>query len=324
MLSIKISSPINNLCDYTYDFCWNDPKIKPFNYIPDQNSTKYTYENLISSLKAGEDIQIIGNVGSRLAQGMGVNLKHLGGTGNIEKAGRIFVDGDIGPEAGMGAVGGTIYVKGEVTPPFGNIVEVNSDVTEYRKFRTITDILLNGLDNDELIVNSFENSKLKLVDGILRGTIGSRSDSDGIIEVNGDVHNGTGLLMQHGTIIVNGNAGMNTGSHLNGATIIIRGKTEEFAGAYMKKGKLIFLDAKGHVGAGIKGGSIFSKKRVNFSPSATKVSLEKEDLGFIRSSMDAGKIEALLYNKYERDIEKEKYVKVQMRDGSIVMRKIRD
>jgi formylmethanofuran dehydrogenase subunit C len=30
----------------------------------------------------------------------------------------------------------------------------------------------------------------------------------------------------------------------------------------------------------------------------------------------------MLYNKYEPDKEKEKYVEVQMRDGSIVMRKI--
>ena len=86
----------------------------------------------------------------------------------------------------------------------------------------------------------------------------------------------------------------------------------------------IFLDSKGHVGAGMQGGSIFSKKKINTSPPATKISLGKNDIGFIRSSMNAGRVEAVLYNKYEKDLEHEKFVKVTMRDGSIVMRKISD
>lgn len=324
MISIKLSSIINNLCDYTYNFCWNESKIKPSDIIPDQVGTNYTYENLVNSLKKGEDVCITGNVGNRLAQSMGVDLKHFGGNGNIEKAGRIFIDGNVGPEAAMGMVSGTIYVKGEINQPLGNIVEVNSDVADYRKFCTITDILSNGPGNDKLIGNSFENLTFRLTDGILRGTIGSRSEFNGLIEIDGNVYNGTGLFMKQGTIVVNGNAGMNTGSHLNGATVIIRGKTEEFSGAYMKSGRLIFLDSKGHVGAGMQGGSIFSKKKINTSPPATKISLGKNDIGFIRSSMNAGRVEAVLYNKYEKDLEHEKFVKVTMRDGSIVMRKISD
>jgi formylmethanofuran dehydrogenase subunit C len=38
--------------------------------------------------------------------------------------------------------------------------------------------------------------------------------------------------------------------------------------------------------------------------------------------MDAGGVESMLYNKYEVGEEKEKYMEVRMRDGSIVMRKI--
>lgn len=322
MLKIRILEPIDNLCDYTFNFCWNDSKLQPEDVIPSQEGTAFTYADLVAELRAGKDVQIDGNAGKRLTYGMGTDLKHLGGTGGTEKAGNVFVEGDIGPEAGMGMVSGSLYVKGNIAEPLGNILEVTSDVDGYRKFRSITDILANGPGKDTLKANSLTETTLKLNDGVLRGTIGARGNWQGTILVEGDVYNGTGVLMQQGTIIINGNAGMNTGSHLDGGTVIVRGNVGEFSGAYMKGGKLIFMSAKGYVGAGMTGGAIYSKKKASTSPPAAKAGMEKEDIEFIRKAMETGRVESMLYNKYEPEKEKEKFVAVHMRDGSIVMRKI--
>lgn len=322
MLRIKTFKPIDNLCDYTFNFCWNDSKLQPEDVIPYQEGTSSTYADLVAALRAGKDVHIDGNAGKRLAYGMGTDLKHLGGTGGTEKAGNVFVEGDIGPEAGMGMVSGSLYIRGNIAEPLGNILEVTSDAEGYRKFRSITDILANGPGKDALKGNSLTENILKLNDGILRGTIGARCNWQGTIVVEGDVYNGTGVLMQHGTIIINGNAGMNTGSHLDGGTVVVRGNVGEFSGAYMKGGRLLFMSAKGYVGAGMTGGAIYSKKKASTSPPATKARMEKEDIDFIRRTMETGRVESMLYNKYETEKEKEKFVAVHMRDGSIVMRKI--
>ena len=322
MLKIKILKPVDNLCDYTFNFCWNDSKLQPSDVIPFQEDTAITYGDLVAALKAGKDLRIDANAGKRLAYSMGTDLKHLGGTGKVETAGNIFVEGDIGPEAGMGMVSGSLYVKGDIEEPWGNILEVTSDVEGYRKFRSITDILSNGLGHDTLKKNSLTENTLILNDGILRGTIGARCNWKGTILVEGDVYNGTGALMQQGTIVVKGDAGMNTGSHLDGGTVVVHGNVGEFSGAYMKDGRLAFINAKGYVGAGMTGGHIYSKKKASTNPPAAKARLEKNDIEFVRKNMETGRVESMLYNKYEPEKEKEKFVTVHMRDGSIVMRKI--
>ncbi|MCC7577286.1 MAG: formylmethanofuran dehydrogenase [Methanomethylovorans sp.] len=322
MLKIKILKPVDNLCDYTFNFCWNDSKLQPSDVIPFQEDTAITYGDLVAALKAGKDLRIDANAGKRLAYSMGTDLKHLGGTGKVETAGNIFVEGDIGPEAGMGMVSGSLYVKGDIEEPWGNILEVTSDVEGYRKFRSITDILSNGLGHDTLKKNSLTENTLILNDGLLRGTIGARCNWKGTILVEGDVYNGTGALMQQGTIVVKGDAGMNTGSHLDGGTVVVHGNVGEFSGAYMKDGRLAFIKAKGYVGAGMTGGHIYSKKKASTSPPAAKARLEKNDIEFVRKNMETGRVESMLYNKYEPEKEKEKFVTVHMRDGSIVMRKI--
>ncbi|WP_292352660.1 formylmethanofuran dehydrogenase [Methanomethylovorans sp. PtaU1.Bin093] len=322
MLKIRILKPIDNLCDYTFNFCWNDSKLQPEDVIPSQEGTSFTYADLVAELKAGRDVCIDGNAGKRLAYSAGTDLKHLGGTGGTEKAGNIFVEGDVGPEAGMGMASGSIYIKGNIEEPWGNILEVTSDVEGYRKFRSITDLISNGPGKDTLKNNSLSENTLKLNDGILRGTVGARCNWQGIILVEGDVYNGTGVLMQQGTIMIKGDAGMNTGSHLDGGTVVVHGSVGEFSGAYMKDGRLIFINAKGYVGAGMTGGAIYSKKKVSTSPPAVKARLEKDDIELIRRTMETGRVESMLYNKYEPEKEKEKFVTVHMRDGSIVMRRI--
>ena len=53
------------------------------------------------------------------------------------------------------------------------------------------------------------------------------------------------------------------------------------------------------------GGAIYSKKKASTSPPAAKAKLEKDDIEFIRKNMETGRVESMLYNKYEPEKEKE-------------------
>ena len=321
---LVLEGTADNICDYTFNFYWHNNSLNPDSLIPGQNGSTLTYRDIVDELKAGGDVRITGNAGKNFAYILGADIKHLGGSGEIEKAGRIFIDGNVGPEAGMGMVAGTLYVKGDIEYPLGNIMELVSDVPEYRKFRSITDILCNGSGNDKLIDNEFNESEKTLIlkDKIPRGTVAARCPCDAKVVIEGDAYNGTGMLARKTTVVVNGNAGMNTGSHLDGGTVVVHGEVGEFAGAYMKDGKLIFQNAKGFIGAGMQGGAIYSKNKAKTSPPAARSRMKGDDSKLMREYMDAGRVESMLYNKYEPDKEKAKYVEVHMRDGSIVMRKI--
>ncbi len=323
-ISLVLTSPVDNLCDYTFNFHYLNQKLDPESQIPDQTEGAYTYLDLVDGLKKGADIHIKGNVGERLAFSMGADMEHLGGTGKPELAGRIFVDGNVGAQAGMGMVTGALYVSGTLKEPLGNIIEFASDEDGYRKFRSITDILCNGPGEDTLLSNSLDEDEniLSLSDGILRGTIGARMDCRGTVVVEGDAYNGTGLLMRRSTVYVKGSAGMNTGSRLDGGTVVVSGKVDEFAGAYMKSGNLVINDAKGYVGANMTGGAIYSRKKVSLSPPAAPGKKSGENSKMLRRVLDVGRLDAMLYNKYEVGSKKEESVKVHMRDGSVIMRKV--
>lgn len=323
-VNIQLTAPVDRLCDYTFNFHYLNRKLDPGSLVPDQSGSSYTYRDLVDALKGGADVHIKGDVGERLAYSMGADLKNLGGTGKPEPAGRVFVNGNVGAGAGMGMAAGVLYVSGAVQEPLGNIVEVRPDVDGYRKFRSITDIMCSGADGDTLVSNSLngDENTLTLSDGILRGTIGSRMDCKGTVVVEGDAYNGTGLLMRRGTVYIKGNAGMNTGSRLDGGTVVVAGNADEFAGAYMKSGSLIINDAKGYVGANMAGGAIYSKKKVKLSPPAAPGKKSGGDSAMLRRVVDAGRLESMLYHKYLVGPEKEQYVKVHMRDGSVIMRKV--
>jgi len=317
---LTLKDRIGNLCDYTYNFTWQNNKIHPDSVIPSQVGTKYTFSDLVNELKKANEVHISGNVGKGLAYSMGVNLKHFGGTGDVEKAGKLFIEGDVSSEMGMGMAAGTIYVKGNLDEPFGNVVEVVSDEAGYRKFRSITDILRQGMGKDVLINNNYDAKRNQLIlnDGIRRGTIAARCERDAIVTVKGDVYNGCGLLMQKGTIHVTGDSGMNTGAHLDGGLIVVEGTTGEFAGAYMKKGTIIFKDAKGYAGANMKDGVILSRNKVKVSNPVEELEMSQEDANIIRKHLGIGHVEAMSYHKY--GIAKERLVR--MRDGSVVVRRV--
>ncbi len=317
---LTLTASLDNLCDYTYNFTWQTKKIHPKDVIPFQSGTNYTFKDIVDELRRGLNVRISGNAGKRLGYSMGVDIKHLGGTGQTEKAGNIYIEGNVSSEMGMGMVSGNIYVKGNVEEPLGNVIEVVSDQEGLRKFRSITDILRHGIGKDNLIKNNFNEQKriLLLDDGILRGTLAARCDRDMIVKVKGNVYNGTGLLMQKGMIHVLGDAGMNTGAHLEGGLVLVEGIAGEFAGAYMKKGTIILHEAKGFVGAHMKDGVILSKRRVKVSPPMEELTMEYEDAKMIMKHLGIGHVEAMSYHKY--GLIRERFVR--MRDGSVVVRKV--
>jgi len=317
---LTLKERVDSLCDYTYTFTLKNSRLSPDSIIPYQVDTNYTFKDLVDELRSGGEVRIVASAGKRLANSMGADLRQFGGSGNIEKAGRIYIDGDVASEMGMGMVAGIIYVKGNVEEPLGNLVELVSDQEGYRKFRSITDILCKGIGKDTLIKNNFNEQKkhLTLNDGILRGTIAARCYCDALVSVEGDAYNGTGILMQNGTVHVIGDAGMNSGAHLDGGIVIVDGTAGEFAGAYMKRGTLILNDAKGFAGANLKDGVIYAKKEIRASPPVEQLSMLQEDAKVIIKHLGIGHVEAMSYHKY--GILKERLVR--MRDGSVVVRKV--
>ena len=318
-MELELTERVDNLCDYTYNFTWQNNKIRPENIIPSQKGTSYTFKDLVDELKKGREVRSIGSTGKRVGYNMGVDLKHFGGTGAPERAGKIYVEGEVASEMGMGMASGAIYVKGSIEEPLGNVVEVGSGEQGYRKFRSITDILCNGLGKDILVRNNYDEQKkhLLLDDGVLRGTIAARCRCEALVMIEGDVYNGTGLLMQKGVVHVKGDGGMNTGAHLEGGVVVMEGTAGEFAGAYMKKGVLILREAKGYVGANMKDGVIFARKKVKTAPPVEELEMAQEDAKMIMKYLDIGHVEAMGYHKY--GLVKERLVR--MRDGSVVVRK---
>jgi formylmethanofuran dehydrogenase subunit C len=170
------------------------------------------------------------------------------------------VDGNVDSRMGISMVRGTIYVKGQLKEPFGNLIEVKSDIKGYKKFKSITDIMMNGLNGEKLIGAELRGNKLIIGEGHIRDTVGARLNRDVEIIHNGDVDLSTGILMRQGVVRVNGNAGNNAGALLNGGTVVINGNCDDFSAIEMIKGTLVVNgDAGKFMGAQRKSGVIFAK-----------------------------------------------------------------
>jgi Formylmethanofuran dehydrogenase subunit C len=178
---------------------------------------------------------------------------------------------------------GNIYVKGEVKEPMGNLVEVKSDVKGYQKYRSITDILHQGLEKDKLVNCQLVGSKLIIDDGTIKDTVGARLNRDAEIILNGKVDLSTGILMRKGTVRVNGPAGKNSGALLNGGILIINGDTDDFTAIDMIKGKIIVKgDAGKFLAANKKTGAIYAKKGRPIPP-ASENPISNEDRNLLLS-----------------------------------------
>jgi len=296
-MHLELSHPVDCLCDFTYDFYWQHRggRLSPSAIIPNQKSSSYTYEDLVSALKNGEDVNIIGNVGKRLGSSLGVDLKFFGGTGKSLCTGSIIVDGDIDTRMGISMISGAIYVKGNIKEPMGNILEAESDRAGYRKFMSITYLLTEGSDEKILPPNSLEDGCLYLRDGIIRDTIGARLDVDKKVIVDGNAGMSTGILMERGFVHVDGDSGMNTGVLMRGGTVIT-GNAGEFSGAYMTGGSLVIKGkAKGFVGANMKGGVIFYKGDAMLQGAP----VDGNDIKMLIKLLDITQVEAMMFKKYE-------------------------
>jgi formylmethanofuran dehydrogenase subunit C len=293
---LELIRPVDCLCDFTYDFYWQHrgERLSPSSIIPHQKGTSYTYEDLVSCLKKGDDVHIKGNVGRRLGSSLGVDLKFFGGTGRPIDVGSIIVDGDVDTRMGISMVSGSIYVNGNVKQPIGNVIEVKSDRVGYRKFMSITNLLHERSIDEILPHNILSGDDLFLKDGIIRDTIAARLDSDKTVTVEGNAGMSTGILMKRGFVRVDGDAGMNTGVLQRGGMIIVN-NTGEFAGAYMKGGTLVIRGkAKGYVGANMKGGVIFYKGDAMLPASAP----DESDIRMLVRLLDISRVEAMMFRKF--------------------------
>ena len=154
------------LGDFTFDFYWQHQGSR---LDKDQTVSGISLRRMVEALSQGETVRITGDVGSRLGSSLGVDLIRLGGKGGpIETTGKIVVDGNVGSRMGISMLRGSIYVSGRVEPPLGNVIEVESDLTGFRKFISITEALEKGSMVQE--PNILDKRGLIIRDGILRDT----------------------------------------------------------------------------------------------------------------------------------------------------------
>ncbi|MGE0064457.1 MAG: hypothetical protein AB7S37_01750 [Methanobacteriales archaeon] len=259
ILEIEPDGPIDCIGDFTYNFYWQQKgeELEPEDQIP---GTDHTYKDIVEHLKNGGNVKILGDAGHRLCSSMGADLKFFGGTGKAIDIGDVIVEGDVDTRMGINMLRGSIYVKGDVKEPIGNLIEVESDRKGYKKFKSITDIVTNGLQGEKLVGAILAGNRLIIDDGRVRDTIGARLDVEAQIIHKGDVDLSTGILMKKGIVRVDGDAGRNTGALLRGGTVIIDGDAGDFTGIDMRSGTIIINgDAGKFMGAQRKGGTILAK-----------------------------------------------------------------
>ena len=282
MLELELKEPVDCLCDFTYNFYWQHQgeKMNPDENVPGND---HTFREVVEHLKKGHNIKIIGDVGHRLCSSMGVNLQYFGGDGKNIEVGNVIIDGDVDSRMGISMARGSIYVKGKIKEPIGNLIQVKSDLKDYKKFKSITDIVTQGLNGEKLIGGELSRKRLNIDDGIIRDTVGARLNIDAEIIHHGDVDLSTGILMRKGVVKVNGSAGKNTGALLNGGTVVINGNSDDFSAIEMKKGTLIINgDAGKFMGAQKESGVILAKKGSPIPPTEQK-NLEESDKQFLIS-----------------------------------------
>ena len=298
-MELRLRSPQDCIGDFTYNFYWQHKGdlLRPEDTIPSQSGTSVTYEDVVYALKNGHTVRIKGDVGKRLGTSMGVSLRYFGGSGcEIADTGAIIVDGNAGAYLGMSMLAGAIYVRGTVKEPLGNVVQVHSDLSGYKKFVSISWLLHNREEAHLCEPNEMRGDELILKDGILRCTVGARLRTHATIRICGDTGLSVGILMRKGRVIVEGSAGMNAGVRLMGGEICILGDAAEFLGVEMRRGR-IFVRGKcsGYVGVNMQGGSIIC--RSGTKALAHEAPLNADDIKMLADFGISG-ILVLSYRKY--------------------------
>jgi formylmethanofuran dehydrogenase subunit C len=295
MALIEISASGEScLGDFTFDFYWQH---KGSRLDPDREVGGTSYRKLVEALKNGEIVHIKGDAGSRLGSSLGVDLQRLGGKGgSIDGTGKIVVDGNVGSRLGISMLRGEIYVSGNVQPPLGNVIEVESDRTGYRKFLSITEVLLRSLPVTS--PNRSDQSGLVICDGVLRDTVGARNDADKTIRLRGDAGMSTGILLASGSVEVSGGAGQNTGVLMRGGRLVIRGSCDDFTGAEMRGGDIfVEKDAGSFTCARMKGGNIYAREAKPLPP-ARAYTLTPSELATVGRTLCQAPLYAMMYRRF--------------------------
>jgi formylmethanofuran dehydrogenase subunit C len=251
----------------------------------------------VEALSQGETIKILGDVGSRLGSSLGVDLVRLGGKGGpFETTGKIVVDGNVGRRMGISMLRGAIYVSGKVETPWGNVVEIESDLTGFRKFVSATETL--EKDIKPLEPNTLEESDLTICDGILRDTLGARNATGKTIRLRGNAGMSTGILMRSGKIEVFGNADSNTGVLMRGGRVIVRGSTSDFTGAEMRGGEIYVAGSAGSYACSkMRGGVIYAKEGKPLPPAKVFPLNAPERIALSRA-LDVNPLYSMIYCKF--------------------------
>jgi formylmethanofuran dehydrogenase subunit C len=282
------------LGDFTFDFFWQH---KGSRLDPDKAVGGSTRRQIVEALKRKEAVCIIGDAGNRLGSSMGVDLIKLGGKGGpISGAGCLVVDGNAGKRMGISMLRGAIYLSGRAKEPLGNVIEVETDRTGYRKFISITEALEMNLQILE--PNFFKDENLFIKDDILRDTIGARNKTAKAICVAGDAGMSTGILMSIGLIEVSGSVDRNTGVLMGGGRIVVRGSTGDFAGAEMRNGEIFIKGQAGdYACANMKGGSIFALDAKPVPP-AREHMLNQNEISTVLRVLGLSPIHAMMYKRW--------------------------
>uniref|UniRef100_A9A8M0 Glutamate synthase alpha subunit domain protein n=1 Tax=Methanococcus maripaludis (strain C6 / ATCC BAA-1332) TaxID=444158 RepID=A9A8M0_METM6 len=275
VLELILDDPKDCVLDFTYNFIWQS------NFdIKSEVQKGISYEKLVNHIKNPENVVYIkGDMGHRFCSSMGADLKYFGGSGGKIQTGTVIVDGNIDTRFGISMVSGTVYLNENFSlkEPIGNIIEVESDISGYKKYISITVLMESKHDEKVLKPNILKNNELILNDKVIRDTIGARIENGSKITVNGNVDLSTGILMKNGTVTVNGNAGKNTGSVLKGGTVIINGNTRDFTASDMISGTIIINGNAGKfLGSKKKKGVIYAKDGSAIPP-LKKQSLNSKD-----------------------------------------------
>jgi formylmethanofuran dehydrogenase subunit C len=283
------------LCDFTFDFYWQHQgsRLDPDGAV----SGSATWRGLVEALRRGEGVRIRGDVGGRLGSSLGVDLASFGGTGApIEATGAIVVDGDVGPRMGISMIRGSIYVSGSVGMPAGNVIEVESDLTGYRKYVSITEVLERG--GLVLDPNRIDGGELVLGDGLLRETLAARSRSDRTLRVEGDAGMSAGILMSSGSLEIKGDAGRNAGVLMKGGRIVIAGKADDFTAAEMRGGEIFVAgDAGGFICAKMTGGAVYAQKGKPIPPAGGRP-VRGDEAALVSKVLGVSSFSAMAYRRF--------------------------
>jgi len=280
------------ICDFTFDFIWQH---RGSRLDPDAAIGPYSFRKLVEAIKRGQTVRIEGDVGNRLASSMGVDLARLGGAGGpIETTGRVIVDGDVGNRMGISMLRGAIYISGKAEEPLGNVLEVETDLSGYRKYVSLTEILERNLAVKE--PNCCKEGRLVVCDGILRDTVGARNPTNKTVRL-GEAGMSTGILMKSGLIDVHGKTLENTGALMRGGRLIVRGKTGDFTGVEMIGGEIFVLgDAGSYACHKMKGGSIYARGGKPLPPAGAHP-LRPNEQALVARVLDISPLYAMMYRR---------------------------